>query len=497
MIKSIGMNMKNIVGIFLLSMFFYSFARGYSSNLGNNYAGNPPANNSCVNCHSGTVNSGNGSMSILNLPTTYTPGQTYNLTLQLQDPGQSRWGFQLTVAKNSLVTERGGTIIVTNSTTTRLSSLAGNGLQFLNQTSQGNYRNTMNGPVNWNFQWTAPAAGTGTVTFYAAGLAANNNSNSSGDYTYVISVPVNEYQTNLPPNPFNLTSPSNGTVLRNNQVTLSWESNGGGANDTIYYVCYLSTDSLFHAADSFNTGTISSRIVSNLINNTTYYWKVRAYNQRLQSVWSNQMFHFTIQMYSPITIRPLLSFPENNSQWIHMPMTFGWFHAFDPDPQDTIRYSIHFSFRNYTYIYDVGIDSTMTILLDTIPPLQPNESIFWWVQAMSSFPLSYVESDTFQLMPYNVVNTTVQSLQDFSISSVYPNPFNQSTTVNITLFHPKMVEGLLYDIHGREVRRYSFGRLEAGYHTLKIQVVDLPSGIYWLTFVSAKDRQYKKLILLK
>lgn len=490
--------MKKILLNILWCIFIYSFAFGYSSNLGNHYAGNPPAYNSCVNCHPGTVNSGDGSMTILNLPTSYQPGQTYGLTLRLQDPGQSRWGFQLTVVKNSAISERGGTIVQTDFTNTRLSSLPNNGLQFLNQTTQGNFRNTMNGPVNWSFQWTAPAAGTGTVTFYAAGLAANNNNNANGDYTYLVSIPVNEFQQNLPPNPFNLTSPPNGSILRTNQAVLSWEANGGGTNDTIFYVLYLSPDSLFLTSDSFFTGTISSRIVQNLTNYTTYFWKVRAYNQRNQSIWSNQIYHFTISMPSPITVPPTLVSPENNSSRLLNTTTFLWMPAFDPDPNDTIRYSIHLSFRHYTYIYDADTDTMISIDLDTIPPLLANDEILWWVQAMSNSPISFVESDTFRLLPYNTIKNEVQILpSSFIVFEVYPNPFNHIATVTLRLSISNAVNAVLYDLTGTEVRRYSLGHLIAGEHIFQIDGNDLPSGIYFLKLRSGSEFHLRKLILLK
>nr|HMT30309.1 T9SS type A sorting domain-containing protein [Bacteroidia bacterium] len=47
------------------------------------------------------------------------------------------------------------------------------------------------------FNWTAPAASTGTVTFYASGNAANNDGNESGDYIYKTSQAVTPITTGL------------------------------------------------------------------------------------------------------------------------------------------------------------------------------------------------------------------------------------------------------------------------------------------------------------
>lgn len=476
-----------------------SLAISYSTNVGNNYSGNPPANNSCVNCHSGIVNSGNGSMTVLNLPQHYVPGQTYSLSLQLQDPGQSRWGFQLTAAKNSTVTERGGTILVTNTSTTRLASLAGNGLQFLNQTSTGNFRNTMNGPVSWPFNWTAPPVGTGTVTFYASGLAANNTGGSSGDFTYVSSFSIPEFiQQNLPPNPFNLTTPTNAAILHNNSTTLIWESNGGeNPNDTIFYVLYVSTDESFSIADSISTGTSFTRNRTNLLDHTTYYWKVRAYTSGGLSVWSNQVYHFSIDLYSPIQQSPVLLFPEDHSTRGHPTTQFVWRQAVDPDVDDSIHYFIHFSFRNFVYSYETNYDTTITLQLDTLPPLLATDIIQWWVEATSLLPLSFAFSDTFTLEPYNIVHHSNRYPNSFYVSEAYPNPFNPSTRVDVLLDRSSHVKAVLFDIHGRVVQQYAFGSLGAGTHSLSIGNEDLSTGVYLLRIDTHFGSQLRKLIYMK
>src|SRR5262249_17828832 len=58
-----------------------------------------PGEQTCVVCHSSfPLNSGTGTVTI-NTPSSYQPGQTYQITVQDQTTDQSRrrWGFQLTV----------------------------------------------------------------------------------------------------------------------------------------------------------------------------------------------------------------------------------------------------------------------------------------------------------------------------------------------------------------------------------------------------------------
>lgn len=50
----------------------------------------------------------------------------------------------------------------------------------------------MAGPRSWEFDWTAPSAGTGPVRFYAAGNAANNDGSDNGDRIYTSNLAVAE-----------------------------------------------------------------------------------------------------------------------------------------------------------------------------------------------------------------------------------------------------------------------------------------------------------------
>ena len=148
---------------------------------------------SCADCHGTKVNNtGNGSLTITT-PTTYTPGQVYTITVTEQDPGQARWGFELTALKDS-DHSMGGAIA---STTTLTGTGTSGGITYIAQTTgtggDGTFNGTANGPVSWSFQWTAPASGSGAVTFYAAGAAANTSGTpDNGDFTYVVTKAVTE-----------------------------------------------------------------------------------------------------------------------------------------------------------------------------------------------------------------------------------------------------------------------------------------------------------------
>lgn len=144
----------------------------------------------CTACHTtNAVNSGDGSFAIGGAPAVYTPGQTYPLTITLQDPGQKRWGFELVAlddagANAGLLASTGATVQTSTDAAGRI---------YAKHTNAGSFSGTANGPVSWTVNWTAPAAGRGTVAFYAAGNAANNNLSNSGDFIYTAATATGEF----------------------------------------------------------------------------------------------------------------------------------------------------------------------------------------------------------------------------------------------------------------------------------------------------------------
>jgi hypothetical protein len=159
------------------------------------YCGDPPDYGNCTVCHTSfPVNSGPGSVSIAGLPAAYTPGTTYPITVTTGQTGQSRWGFEITVIKSD--GSRGGQLVVTDSLHTQLSVYVPLNRDFMKHTTPGTFPGTPTSHT-WTMNWIAPSAGTGTVVFYVAGNAANNDTLHFGDYIYVATAMV--YQAGVPP----------------------------------------------------------------------------------------------------------------------------------------------------------------------------------------------------------------------------------------------------------------------------------------------------------
>ena len=87
--------------------------------------------------------------------------------------------------------------------------------------------------------------------------------------------------------------------------------------------------------------------------------------------------------------------------------------------------------------------------------------------------------------------------QDFSISSIFPNPFNPE--VNISFFNPKnnQVSVKIYDLNGRLVDTLYDNFLNAGLHALTWNAKNNSSGIYIITIESENSYISSKMSLLK
>jgi hypothetical protein len=140
----------------------------------------------CTACHTGNnVNVAGGTLAITGVPASYTPGQTYPITITIQKSGQSRWGFEMAVRAVSSGVQAG--TLATKDSTTQI--VTAGGIQYIEHTSAGTFPGTASG--TWTVNWTAPATSVGPVRFGAAGNAANNSGTNQGDFIYTTTATSN------------------------------------------------------------------------------------------------------------------------------------------------------------------------------------------------------------------------------------------------------------------------------------------------------------------
>jgi hypothetical protein len=162
----------------------YSYPEGAPAGV----SGSPgDGNQTCARsgCHTGTTPQSRNGMITSNIPAEgYIPGQTYTVTVSIQQSDISRWGFQTSAQTSS--GDDVGTLVLTNNAQTQLT---GSG-KYITHTTAGNGGSA--GSKSWTFDWIAPNAGTGSFSFYASVMAANNNGGRSGDLVFTDQLSVSE-----------------------------------------------------------------------------------------------------------------------------------------------------------------------------------------------------------------------------------------------------------------------------------------------------------------
>lgn len=147
----------------------------------------------CTECHLGTaLNGGPGNVKIvLPGPATYSPGVPQHLQVEITDPGQRRWGFQLTarLASDPANLQAGDLNVLDANTYVICASgrikpcPPGTTILYATHTERGTRLGTPS-PVTFDVEWTPPTGG-GDVKLYVAANASNgDNKETTGDHIY-------------------------------------------------------------------------------------------------------------------------------------------------------------------------------------------------------------------------------------------------------------------------------------------------------------------------
>lgn len=179
---------------YLLLYTLYSFIWSYSDNPENELVG-APQQNTCNLCHSNSalLYDENAFISISGLPQIINPGDSYDLDITVRNQFAEIWGFEIAaiLGGNGFGSNPGATLIQAGNFNDIDSSTAiieeQDGVEYVKHTSEGNYAGTTES-ATWSISWIAPQDYYGNITFYAAGVAGNNDLGNLGDFVYTTSI---------------------------------------------------------------------------------------------------------------------------------------------------------------------------------------------------------------------------------------------------------------------------------------------------------------------
>ncbi|MBI5186573.1 MAG: hypothetical protein HZA01_12730 [Nitrospinae bacterium] len=143
-------------------------------------------------CHTKSSNKSKGILKNLQLKdgrkkfVKYSPGKTYNLAISVPKPGNIN-GFQMSArdpngnSAGKFIKGKFSLAYYDTDSDTRKK------IQLIENT-----HNNKTKVSSWSFKWTAPAVGTGTVTFYYGLIAGNGDAISTNDAAYYGVVKISE-----------------------------------------------------------------------------------------------------------------------------------------------------------------------------------------------------------------------------------------------------------------------------------------------------------------
>ncbi len=132
---------------------------------------------------------------------------------------------------------------------------------------------------------------------------------------------------------------------------------------------------------------------------------------------------------------------------------------------------------------------------------QPNQSGDW-TSSVIIVSNAVNNSITIDLIAEAIVNDVsdrngVSLPEIFEVSEAYPNPFNPSVSVQVTMPDAAGLKMQIFDVLGREVFSNDLGITGAGYHTLNWNAEKFSAGIYFLMIDSGINHSVKKVMLVK
>lgn len=195
-----------------------SFSTGLDKKDGTDpgYTGSPGDTlKNCTVCHGGSAMTVDPSWITSNIPAQgYTPGATYRIRATNTEFGATRFGFE--VSPQAINGALLGTMVITDTARTKL---VGDG-KYITYKAAGVDGVDSN---SWEFDWVAPAAGTGEVVFYGA-FNSNFEGHKEGDKTYLSTLTVQEVPTTgLSPVEQNISNLNVYPNPANDHVTMSFE----------------------------------------------------------------------------------------------------------------------------------------------------------------------------------------------------------------------------------------------------------------------------------
>ena len=113
----------------------------------------------------------------------------------------------------------------------------------------------------------------------------------------------------------------------------------------------------------------------------------------------------------------------------------------------------------------------------------------------------FVSNDSYTIIDLVVANSIDQidvlSPESFKLGEAFPNPFNPSTSFNLSVPEPGNVSILVYNVMGQVVAKLADGYFDTNNYSFTWDASSVPSGVYLVKASSVNSISTQKVMLLK
>lgn len=360
---------------------------------------------------------------------------------------------------------------------------------------------------------------TGTTYYYRVrAYTSHGNSSYSNEASGTPSAGV-------PPSaPSNLTA----TVASATQINLSWTDNSN--NETGFKIERRTPQSWAYAQIAAVGANVTSYANTGLTSGTTYYYRVRAYNNSGHSVYSNEASATNLAFNKPATASSMVSSTYGPSKavdgstgtyWASARITSGnkaqWLQVDLQTAKTVSRVVVRWRTTLYAKNYQVWLSSDnvnwTTVHTDNLGNGGADDITFpaktaryvrlnmtlnngnnycvdeLEVYAGATAPLPKAEGEAGA--PETLIPTTIALQQN------YPNPFNPQTTLAYSIPANMHIVLKVYNLAGQEVATLFEGYRDAGTYQATFEASHLSSGAYFAVMKAGTTTQVRRMTLMK
>jgi len=255
-------------------------------------------------------------------------------------------------------------------------------------------------------------------------------------------------------------------------------------------------------ADSYHLQVASDEAFTNLIvdeefispavynvesaeNNSTYYWRVKAFNSVGESAWTPAQSFNTETPYISITA------PKNGTKWqrgIEHFITWDGIITSDVILElykgDSFEMTIDTTYNSGGYSWDIPVN------------VAEGSSYQISIKSLEDAGVSDM-SPSFSIQSETLVEEHKNVISDYALMQNHPNPFNAQTTITYQIPKTGHVTLNIYDVLGKHVKTLVNGVQQAKEHRVNFDAHDLTSGIYFYTLtVGRQFSETRKMMVI-